>query len=215
MGLARPIAGILPDMHYFSLRFQVNPLIFTVDRERGFAFNTVIRFKEGADLPIALDKVEEVYYEAGNELPFDFTFLSDQIDELYRADQRSFLLIGILSLCAILLAMIGLIGLVSYLVFTRQKEIGIRKVFGASVTQILYLMNKEFLVLMLLATLVAVPLIYSITSSWLNNFAYRIEMNPWVIAVAGLGAMLIVAFVVSMQSRMSAVSNPTDVLTEE
>jgi len=215
VGVKRPIDGILPDMHYFSLKFDINPLIFAVDREPGWAFNSVVRLKEGENLLQVIPQIEEAYYEAGNTTPFDFSFLSKNIEQLYESERRTFWLISVLSVVAILLAMVGLIGLVSYLVFTRQKEIGIRKVFGASITQILFIVNKEFIILMVLATAIATPFIYLIAGKWLENFAYRIDMSPMMILAAGAGAMLIVALVVSFQSRKTATTNPTDVLTEE
>ena len=215
VGIPRPIAGILPDMHYFSLKYEINPLIFAVDRERGWTFNSVIRLKPGADLGEVIPQVEEAYYAAGNTVPFDVSYLDQQIERLYESDQRTLWLISLLSLVAILLAVMGLVGLVSFLVFTRKKEIGIRKVLGASIGQILLLINREFLVLMLIATVIATPLVYLLAGEWLSHFAYRIYLNPALILAAGLGAMLIVVLVVSLQSRRAALTNPGDVLTEE
>ncbi len=215
VGIKRPIAGILPDMHYFSLKYEINPLIFAIDRQRGWTFNTVIRLKPGADLGEVVPQIEEAYYAAGNTVPFDLSYLDEQIERLYESDQRTLWLISVLSLVAILLAVMGLVGLVSFLVFTRKKEIGIRKVLGASIGQILLLINQEFLVLMLIATVIATPLVYLLAGEWLSNFAYRIDLNPILILAAGMGAMLIVVLVVSLQSRQAALTNPGDVLTEE
>jgi putative ABC transport system permease protein len=213
--LQRKIEGILPDMHYFSLRHQIEPMIFNIVRDRGWAFNSVIKIKKGADIRDALTTVEEAYYKAGNERPFEFTFLDSQINDLYKADQRNMWLMTVLSSVAIFLSIMGLIGLVSFITYTRKKEIGIRKVFGANVVQILLLINKEFLVLMSLAILLATPLIYYATNQWLENFSYRIGINPTIILLSGFVATAIVVLVVSLQSRRTAETNPTSVLVEE
>ena len=215
IGFPFGINGILPDMHYFSLKYEITPLIFEIRKNRDYAYNTVIRIKEGASLSQTMGIIEEAYYKAGNTAPFDYVFLDEYIDRLYKNDQRSLGLVASLSVVAILLALLGLISLVSFMVYARQKEIGIRKVFGASVNQILILLNKEFVYLMIGATLFSVPFVYYMTDSWLANFAYRIKINPWIIGLVGLLALLMVSLVVSLQSRKTARSNPTDTLTEE
>jgi len=215
VGFPYGINGILPDMHYFSLKHEITPLIFEVRKNRNYAYNTVIRIEEGANLAQTMGLIEDAYYEAGNTVPFDYTFLDDFIDRLYKNDQRTLGLIATLSVVAIFLAMLGLASLVSFMVYARQKEIGIRKVFGASVSQILLLLNKEFVYLMIGATLLSTPLIYIMAEQWLSNFAYRITINPLVIGIAGFIALALVMLVVSLQSRKTARSNPTHVLTDE
>ena len=209
------INGILPNMHYFSLRYEVNPMIFEVYRDRNWAFNSVLKIKPGADIREAILAVEEAYYQAGNERPFEYSFLDENIDQLYKSDQRSMWLMTALSGIAILLSVVGLIGLVSFITYTRKKEIGIRKVFGASVPQILFLINKEFVLLIILATLLAIPITLTMAGNWLQNFSYRIELNPMIIGFAGLIALVIVTAVVSLQSWKTAESNPNEVLVEE
>lgn len=213
--LQRKIAGILPNMHYFSLRHKIEPMIFNVVRERGWAFNSVVKIRKGADLRSAITAIEDAYYKAGNERPFEFTFLDSQIKKLYQSDQRNMWLMTLLSGVAIFLSMIGLIGLVSFITYTRKKEIGIRKVFGANVSQILMLINREFVFLMALAIIVAMPVIYYVTNQWLQNFSYRIQINPLIILLSGIISTLIVVLVVSFQSRKTAETNPTSVLVEE
>ena len=214
-GLSRPIVGILQDINYFSLRYEINPMIFVVDRETSWAYNTVIKLKPGADINTSIRKLEEAYFQAGNQRPFTFTFLDQSLNELYKSDQRSLMLITALSVVSIVLALVGLVALVSYMVFTRKKEIGIRKVFGASVSQILFIINKEFIILMILATVIASPFVYFMVEEWLSNFAYRIDKNPLIIGLAGVITLFVVTLVVSLQSRKAANANPTEALTEE
>ncbi len=215
VGFPRVIEGILPDINYFSLRYEVNPMMFLIDREQLWAYNTVIKIKEGEELPQVIGLIEDAYYEAGNTQPFSVDFLDQNLDQLYQRDQQVLWLISTLSLVAIFLGVMGLIGLVSYLVYTRQKEISIRKIFGASVGQIMLLMNKEFAILMFLALLIATPIVYQLAQNWLENFAYRITINPFLIVLAAFGTLLIVGSVVSFLSQKAAHTNPTDVLYEE
>ncbi len=215
VGIQRTIAGILPDIHFFSMRYEVNPMIFAVARNVGWAYNSIIELKTDDLLVETISQIEEAYYQSGNERPFTMEFLDENVANLYQSEKQTLMLITVLSLIAISLGFIGLMSLVSYLVFTRQKEIGIRKVFGASTSQILVLINKEFVVIVLIALLVATPIIYQLANSWLAHFAYRIQLNPLVFIGVGFISLVVVVILVSLQSRKSALSNPTTILSEE
>jgi putative ABC transport system permease protein len=175
----------------------------------------VIKLKEGANLPQTMGNIETLFSEVEPELPFDYTFLDERIEQLYKSEQRMLSLMSVLSATAIGLAIMGLIGLVSYMVYIRRKEVGIRKVFGASVVQILVLINKEFVLIMLGASVLAVPIIYSAMQLWLSDFAYRIVLSPIVIIGSTMVSLVLVVLIVSLQSAKSANLNPTDVLSEE
>ncbi len=215
VGFPYGIHGVLPDIHFFSLKHRLNPLIFEIRKDREYAGNTVVKFTDGVNFHLALGKVKDAYETVESEIPFAYTFLDERIEKLYRSERRSLWLISVLSLVAIVLAVMGLVGLVSFLVHTRQKEISIRKVFGASVGQILLLINREFVWLMIAATMLAVPLVYLIMNNWLDNFAYRIPINPVWIILAGMLSLLIVMAVVSLQSRRTARTSPAETLAAE
>ena len=117
-----------------------------------------------------------------------------------------------LSLVAIILALMGLAGIVSYIAFNRQKEIGIRKVFGATRKDILWIMNKDFMILMSISVVIATPFALYLTRQWLTNFAYSISINPLIIVLSGLVALVLVLLVVSWQSRNAMEKNPIDTL---
>lgn len=117
-----------------------------------------------------------------------------------------------LSLVTVILALMGLAGIVSYVAFNRQKEIGIRKVFGASDRAIWWVMNNEFLILMGIAVLVAAPIALYLAKAWLSSFAYRIAVSPLVVILAGLAALVLVVLVVTIQARRTIGQNPIDTL---
>jgi len=215
IGVPYIIDGIIGDFHFFSLKNKVNPLIVQIGKNLSWTTNTVIKLKDGANLAVSLGRIEDLHSELEPELPFELIFLDERIEQLYKSEQRMLTLMGILSTTAIGLAIMGLIGLVSYMVYIKRKEMGIRKVFGASVTQILVIINKEFVVLMLVASVLAVPIIYWAMQLWLSDFAYRISLNPLVIIVSAIISLSLVILIVSLQSSKAATINPKDLLSEE
>lgn len=148
-------------------------------------------------------------------MPFSYRFLDEAFDNMYRNEQRIGQLGLSLSMIAILVACLGLFGLATYIAEQRTKEIGIRKVLGASVTGVIKMLSMDFLKLVSIAFVVAVPIAWYAMNSWLQEFAYRIELEWWVFALAGLIVLLIALITVSSQAIKAALMNPVKSLRTE
>ena len=152
---------------------------------------------------------------ASSRRPFDYFFLDEDYDHQYRTERQLGTIMSIFSLFALLVACLGLFGLASYMAEQRTKEIGIRKVLGASVRSIVFLLSQAFFKLIVLAFVVAVPIAYFATSRWLQDFAYRIEMGVGLFVLAGLLALLVALLTVSYQAIKAALNNPVESLRYE
>jgi len=149
------------------------------------------------------------------EYPFEYKFLDEHFTEMYRADTQVSKIVGILAGLAIIISCLGLFGLASFSAEKRVKEIGIRKVLGASVQNVVGLLSRNFIKLVFIANLIAWPLAWFALDKWLADFAYRVDISWWVFIIAGLAALLIALFTVSFQAIRAAVSNPVKSLRSE
>ncbi len=147
--------------------------------------------------------------------PFSYYFLDDKFGSVYAAEEKTGQIFTGFAMIAVLIASLGLLGLVAFTTEQRTKEIGVRKVLGASVNQVLVLLSKEFLILVSLAFIISVPLTWWVMHNWLNNFAYRIQISWWIFAVGGMLAVLITLITISFQSIRAAVANPVNSLRSE
>ena len=148
-------------------------------------------------------------------MPFSYRFLDDSFDQMYRTEQRTGKLAMAFAILAILIACMGLFGLATYAAEQRIKEIGIRKVLGASVNNIVEMLSKDFLVLVLISSIIAFPLAWWAMHSWLQDFAYRISISWWVFLLAGAIALFIALATISFQAIKAAVANPVKSLRTE
>jgi putative ABC transport system permease protein len=210
-GIPHVIDGIIDDYKYFSLKYPDQSQLLTVSAQAGWVYEMLVKVNTDR-WSATLNKIEDLYQKTETERPFQVHFLEDRLERLYASENRAGLLMGGLSLIAIVLALMGLAGTVSYLAYSRQKEIGIRKVLGASTGQILLKFNREFLLLLGIATLIALPPSLLLSAKWLDNFAFRIAVHPWGVLVAGLGTALLVMILVSLQAARAANSRPVEVL---
>lgn len=213
-GIPHVIDGIIDDFKYFSLKHPNQSHLLTVSSQPGWAYEMLVR-ADTDNWPATIKKIEQAYETVETVRPFDFNFLEERLDKLYADERRSGILMGSLSLVAVILALMGLAGIVSYIAQGRQKEIGIRKVLGASSGNILITFNKEFGLLMGIATLIALPLALLLAARWLSGFAFRIQPQAWVVLLAGLGALLLVVLLVTIQARRAALKHPVEVLRSE
>ena len=147
--------------------------------------------------------------------PFEYSFLDEQFDSLYRSEQRLGKVFGIFAFLAIMVACMGLFGLTAFTADQRTKEIGIRKVLGASLSNIITLISREFVRLVLVADIVSLPISYYFMHRWLKNFVYRIDIGMWMFVFASVIALLIALFTVSAQAIRAALANPVDSLRYE
>ena len=205
------VIGVLEDFHFESLHHEIFPLILYVAPRYE---NLSIRLK-GEDITETLSFLEATWKRFEQVYPFEYGFLEEASARYYDAEVRLMQTLGIFAGLAIFVACLGLLGLAAFTVQLRTKEIGVRKLLGASVPQITSLLSRDFLTLVLIAFVAAVPIGYYAMNRWLEGFAYRIELDVWVFALAGLIAIAVAGLTVSMQAIRAALSNPVDALRYE
>jgi putative ABC transport system permease protein len=205
------IIGIVKDFNFNSLRQQVTPLALMLSESRG---NMALRIRS-SNIPQLVAQIEKKYKAMAPGQPFDYTFMDEDFNNLYRTEQRMGVLAISFSALAILIACLGLFGLAAYAAEQRTREIGIRKVLGATVSNITTMLSKDFLKLVMLAAVIAFPLAWWVMHTWLQDFAYRTNISWWVFIMAGLVAALIAVVTVSFQTIKAALMNPVKSLKME
>ena len=205
------IIGVVKDFNYESLHQVVRPLVIHLGNFGSFVS---VRIKPGDyQSTIAyLDNTWKMF--AGNEA-FDYNFLDQDLDHLYVAEQRTSKIATTFSLLTILIACLGLLGLAAFVTEQRTKEICIRKVLGASLPSLLFMLSKEFLKWVLIANVIAWPIAYYAMNNWLKDFAYRININLWIFALSGFIALIIALLTVSSHAIKAALANPVKSLRYE
>lgn len=206
------IVGVVGDFNFESLRKTIVPIIFLINPG---GFRQVTVRLAGGDIPAAISFLEGIWKEYRPDHDVEYRFLTDRFDELYRAEQRLGSLIGVFAFLAVFIACLGLFGLASFMAERRTKEIGIRKVLGASAPALAMMFSREFLTLALLANLIAWPVAYYAMNRWLEDFAYRTDQDLTIFAGAGLLAVVIALLTVSVQAVRAAWTNPVESLKYE
>ena len=205
------VIGVMKDFNYASLREKVQPLAVILTNNPLYLS---VKIKAGS-IPSSLDYMQKTWKQFTNEYPFDYFFLDEQLNHFYSSDERLLYVLNIFAALAIFIACIGLFGLSIYTARQRTKEIGIRKVLGASVTQLTMLLSEEFILLVVIAIIIATPLAWLLTNKWLEDFAYRINISGWIFFIAGMIAILIALATVSVQAIKAAIANPVRSLRTE
>lgn len=206
------IVGVVKDFHLQSLHTPIRPLIMMV---RPQSYNKLMVKLESADMAKSILSMEAAFNEIYPEAKFEFSFLDQQLEDLYQEESRTLLLTTLLSGISIFLSIAGLIGIVMIAIKQRVKEIGIRKVLGASISQILLLINTRFLLVGLVATLIAVPITFSLMSSWMGNFTYQNGISPFTFVLTTIGLLVLIFITISSISIRTAKSNPVSALRNE
>ena len=212
--------GVVADFNIRSLRGLVSPMMLTVvsDTSRAFLADggyLLVRLPANTNVPDALATLKTIYDRSHSAAPFDYYFLDDAYDKLYAKEERLARLFTGFTALTLLVACLGLLGLMTFSVEARTKEIGVRKVLGASVVSIVTLLSKDFLKLVLIALVIASPVAWWAMNNWLQDFAYKITIAWWVFAVAGGLATGIALLTVSFQSIKAALTNPVNSLRSE
>ncbi|MEX2235182.1 MAG: ABC transporter permease [Cyclobacteriaceae bacterium] len=210
-GVKGRVIGVVRDFHFESLHEPIVPLVFHPARFYG---NISVQVA-GNEIQEALAHIEKLWKEFIPHRPFEYSFLSMQYEQLYEAEKKQGQLFITFSGLAIFIASLGLFGLATFNTLQRIKEIGIRKVLGASVGNIVQLLSKEMIILILVANLIAWPVAWYFTDQWLNTFAYRIESNFLLYILSGAAAIIIALITVSTQTIKVAMSNPSETLRSE
>ncbi len=205
------IIGVVKDFNFKSLRDNVSPMLFNLNQGSS---QLSVRINS-ANIPALLDKIKTKWKDLSPNRQFSYSFLDDNFDALYRAEQRTGAISIAFTTLAIIIACLGLFGLAAYAAEQRTKEIGIRKVLGANMSIIVGMLSKDFIKLVLIAIVIAVPAGWWAMHSWLQSFAYRQEIQWWVPVVAGTAAIAIAFITISFQSIKAALTNPVKSLRSE
>ena len=207
------VIGVIEDFHFESLHQEIRPL--AIEIATGYVPEFLAVRVRPENVSQTLASVESAWQNFVPQEPFSYSFLDRNLDALYRSDRQTGRLIGVFAGLAILIACLGLFGLAAFMAEKRIKEVGIRKVMGASVAGIVGLFAKEFVRLVGIAFVVAAPVAYIGASRWLEGFAYRVNLDAFTFIAAGALALLIAFLTVSYQSLRAALSNPVEALRME
>jgi putative ABC transport system permease protein len=211
------VVGVVRDFHIGSIRTAIEPVAIFYESSktyRTWGSYLALRLKPGA-AQSAIEKTAAMWATALPGAPFEYDFLDASFANLYRMEARTGAVLGVLTALAMLIGCLGLFALAAYTAEQRTKEIGVRKVLGATVLGVTTLLTRDFLKLVVLALCIGLPLAWYYTRTWLQGYAYRIEVAWWYFALAAVAALLIAVFTVSVQSVRAAMANPVDTLRGE
>ncbi|MGE5860351.1 MAG: ABC transporter permease [Ignavibacteria bacterium] len=206
------VIGVVKDFHFASMRHRIEPLIIVNQPQPN---NTMTVRIKGGKVSETISMIENAWGRTNPNHPFEYTFLDEEFDQLYRSEQKFARLIVSFTWLAIFIACLGLFGLSSYMTEQRTKEIGIRKVLGASIANIFILTTNQFLILVALANIIAWPLAYLFMNKWLQDFAYRVEIRFTTFFIAAFLTLIIALLTVGYQAVKAAVANPVKSLRYE
>lgn len=209
-----PIVGVVRDFHQFGVKSQIEPAVISTNKSS----SSVVNIKLPNDITKwkpAIQSVEKEWKRLYDGVPFTYTFYDETVQQLYESEEKLQLLVSTATGIAILISCLGLFGLATLTSFQRTKEIGIRKVLGASVSGIVRLLSTEFLLLVFLSVIIATPIAWWLMNKWLEDYAYRIDITWWIFVVAALAAGTIALLTVSYQSIKAALANPVKSLRTE
>jgi len=206
------VKAVVKDFHFRSFHNPITPLVIFLDKRMTQRIFVKV---EGKNLSSTLKSLEATWKQRVAHRPFEYHFLDEDYESLYKSEQRVAGIFSTFSTLAILLACLGLFGLTAFAVVQRTKEIGIRKILGANITSIISLLSKDFMLLVLVAIVLASPLAWYAASRWLQDFAYRINIEWWVFVIAGIVALGIALLTISFQAVKAALANPVKSLKTE
>jgi putative ABC transport system permease protein len=206
------IIGVIKDFHFASMKEKIAPAVFYYYPQH---LNTIYIKTTGQDAPKAIRSAQDQFKQYNGEYPFGYAFLDEIFNSLYQGEQREGTLFTYFATIAIFISSLGLLGLAAFTAQVRTREIGVRKVLGASVSGIVGLLARDFIKLVLIAILIAVPVAWFGMNKWLQTFAYRINISWWAFLMAGSIAILIAFITISFQSVKAAIANPVKSLRSE
>ncbi|HSK11609.1 MAG TPA: FtsX-like permease family protein, partial [Phnomibacter sp.] len=208
-GIEGAVVGVVSDFHFRSLHNEVGPLVMFLDPD--LVRQWVVRVDAGS-ISASIAGIEHWWKQRVSHRPFSFTFLDENYQRLYKAEERTSVLFISVSVLAILLACLGLFGLASFAVVQRTREIGIRRVLGAGSLNIVWVVAKGFLVLVGVGVCIAIPAAWILGRQWLNDHAYRVEPSVWNLVFAGVFALLVALVTIAVRSLNAAFNNPVNSL---
>jgi putative ABC transport system permease protein len=208
------VAGVMKDFIYNSLHSEVKPFMLVYDKSRGDLINMIVS-TNSKNYKILLGTIGAIWQKDLPGVPFEYSFLDAEVQKQYQTEITLSQIINSFTLMAILISCLGLFGLAAFSAEQRNKEIGIRKVLGASVSGIVQLLSADFLKLVVISFIIATPIAWWAMSKWLQGFVYRIPISWWMFALSGLIAVFIALFTVSFQAIKAALMNPVKSLKTE
>jgi putative ABC transport system permease protein len=211
LAIAFHVIGIVKDFNFSTMHETVGPLVMELDGNWG---NIMLRLNT-KQIPSVISGIKNKWNSMAPGLPFSYSFMDNDFNNLYQAEQQTGQLFITFAIFAILIACLGLFGLVTYAAEQRTKEIGIRKVLGAGVGRIVAMLSKEFVRLVFIASCIGFPLAGWAMNKWLQSFAYRTNISWWVFVIAGITTVTIALVTISLQTIRAAIANPVDALKNE
>jgi len=206
------VVGVVKDFHFTSMKNEIKPFAFVYNPNRQWFFTAKL---DGANMNQTLAKVEAVWNKNVTSRPFQYFFLDETYANLYKSEMNFKIIFFYITFIAIFIACLGLFGLYSFITEQRTKEIGIRKVLGASVSGIVGMLSKDFLKLIIIAAFIAFPVAWWVMTKWLQDFVYRTDIGWRAFAAAALIALLIALITISFQAIKAAIANPVKSLRTE
>ena len=206
------IIGVVKDFNFSTMKDKVKPLLIQVF-PRWFWLLSV-RLKT-SDLTATMKDIEGTWNNIGGGAPFEYAFLEDDFNALYKSEQNMRSILSVFTFLSVLVACLGLFGLAAFTIKQRYREIGIRKVLGSSISDVVGLLSKDFLKLVIISILIASPIAWYASNKWLQDFAYKVEINWWIFVVAGAMALTIAFLTVCFQALRAASANPVKSLRTE
>ncbi len=215
-----PMQGMVKDFNYTSLKENINGLVMIIQHDTASSLVSYggalyIRLNDKADSRQSIASIKAIYERYQSNTPFQFHFLDDAFDQLYKGEERLFNIFQAFTGIAVFIACLGLFGLITFSSERRSKEIGIRKILGASVKSIVTLLSLEFVVLIAISLAIAAPVAWMTMNKWLQGFSYRIEIPLLFVGIAGAAAVIIALVTISFQAIKAAIANPVDSLKNE
>ena len=205
------VIGVVEDFHFDSLKYAIGPIIL----DNSFGSSHLIIHIKGEDIAKTLSFIEKKFAEFDLQHTFEYEFLDDSLNKLYIDEHKQMELLGIFAGICIFISCMGLFGLAAFTTEQRTKEIGIRKVLGASILNIVRIISNEFIVLVLLSNIIAWPLAWYVLNRWLEVYAYHMSINPGLFFIVGSSVMVVALLSVSYRAIRAARANPVDVIKYE
>ena len=206
------VIGVISDYNYYSLRHPIEPAAYYYAPEE---FNNINLKFNAANMNKTVKEVEAAWHELFPSVPFEGFFMDDRYKSLYAKEMNTTKIFGIFAILCIFISCLGLFGLVSFVINQKTKEIAIRKVFGSNIRQIIKIISKEFIILVIIASVISIPLAYFYMENWLNNFAYKISLSWYYFAIATFAALLIAFLTIIYKTISAANANPANSLRDE
>ena len=206
------VVGVVADFHQEGLQKEITPLILLHSPRARNVYSIKVECGQSSKTIVSLKRMWDRYFPTD---PFDYFFLDDFFEKQYDENKRFGNVFGIFSILAVVIACLGLLALSAYNVLQRTKEIGISKVLGASIRDLILLLSKDFLLLICIALIIAIPVSVWVMGHWLQSFAYRVSLNGWIYVIAGMISLLIALLTLSFQAVKAAMANPVHSLRAE